>query len=157
MAEPYEEILEGETHLRHAPGPRHEKICGFLHQQVSAILATNSTSRLLPPRSVVQLSPGTLIRPDLALVTAANNRLWLAAEIIDSDDHRIDTVLKKTIYEDTSLPRLWMIDPRYDNIEVYQGGAYGLALQHILATKEILTETLLPGLSIAVARLFNGA
>ncbi len=156
MAEPYEEILEGETHLRRAPGLRHENICSFLHQQVAAALATNSSSRLLPPRSVIQLSPGTLIRPDLALVTTANNRLWLAAEIINSDDHRFDTVLKKTIYEDTSLPRLWMIDPRYDNVEVYFGGAYGLALQQILANKEILTEKLLPDLSIRIAELFNG-
>lgn len=155
MAEPYEEILEGETYRRSAPGPRHERICSFLHARIAASLAAISTSRLLQPRSVIQLSPGTLIRPDLALVTSANNRLWLVAEIINSDDHRFDTVLKKGIYEDANLPRLWMIDPRYDNIEVYSGGAYGLALQHILANKENLIEKLLPDLSIRIAELFN--
>jgi len=156
MAEPYEEILEGETHRRSAPGARHEKICSFLHEQVTASLAASSSSRLLPPRSVIQLSPGTIIRPDLAIVTAANNRLWLAAEIINTEDHRLDTVLKKQIYEDSGLPRLWMIDPRYDNIEIYNGGTYGLALQHILGSKEILTEKLLPDLRIEIAHLFNG-
>ena len=155
MAEPYEEILEGETVLRSAPGARHEKICSALHAQLAASLATIFSSRLLPPRSVIQLSPGTIIRPDLALVTTANNRLWLAAEIINTEDHRMDTVLKKTIYEDSNLARLWMIDPRYDNIEVYHGGTYGLTLQHILASKECLTEKLLPALSIAITELFN--
>ena len=28
--------------------------------------------------------------------------------------------MKKQIYEDLNLPRLWMIDPRYNNVEVYQ-------------------------------------
>ncbi|MEO5802338.1 MAG: Uma2 family endonuclease [Verrucomicrobiota bacterium] len=155
MAEPYEEILEGETYLRNAPGSRHEKICAFLHRQVAASLTEIPSSRLLVPRSVIQLAPGTLVRPDLALVTTANNRLWLAAEIINSEDHRFDTVRKKSLYEETNVPRLWMIDPRYDNIEVYQGTPYGLALQQILAAREVLLEKLLPSLRIGISDLFN--
>ncbi len=156
MAEAYQEILEGETYLRCAPGIRHEKICSFLHQQVEESLRGISNSRLLEPRSVIQLSPGTMIRPDLAIVTSANHRLWLAAEIVSSDDHRFDTVLKKTIYEEAGLPRLWMIDPRYDNVEIYFGSSYGLTLQKMLATREVLTEKLLPELRIAISELFDG-
>ncbi len=155
MPEPYEEILEGETYLRSPPGTRHEKICSFLHEKVAASLAEIPGSRLLSPRSVIRLSAGTLIRPDLALVTAANHRLWLAAEIISADDHRFDTVLKKTIYESTGLPRLWMIDPRYDNVEIYHGSQYGLALQQILAARESLSEKLLPNLRIGISELFD--
>ena len=155
MAEAYEEILEGETYLRKAPGSRHEKICAFLHTQVAASVTEISCSRLLAPRSVIQLSPGTLVRPDLALVTVANNRLWLAAEIINSDDHRFDTVRKKSIYEETNVPRLWMVDPRYDNVEIYHSTPYGLALQQILATREILLEKLLPTLRLEISSLFN--
>ncbi len=154
MSEPYEEILEGETYLRSSPGLRHEKICSFLHDKVAASLAEIPGSRLLPPRSVIQLTAGTLVRPDLALITTANHRLWLAAEIISSDDHRFDTVLKKSIYESTGLPRLWMIDPRYDNVEVYCGSQYGLALRQILAAREILTEKLLPALQLRISELF---
>ncbi len=155
MSKPYQEILEGETFLRSAPGLRHEKICSHLHAQIAKCLTEIPSSRLLSPRSVIQLSPGTLVRPDLAIVTTANNRLWLAAEIINSDDHRFDTVVKKSIYEETGLPRLWMIDPRYDNVEVYHGSPYGLALQKILANKETLIEKLLPDLRIEIAELFR--
>jgi hypothetical protein len=150
----YEEILNGESIIRASPDARHEQICQQLHSVVLESVAQLSSTRLLPPRSVVQLSPGTLLRPDLALVTAATGKLWLAAEIIYSQDHRADTVTKKSIYDDARLPRLWMIDPRYDNIEVYHGGAYGLALQRILAHKEILAEPLLPGLRTPVSHLF---
>jgi Uma2 family endonuclease len=154
MSQAYEEIFEGETLLRSPPGARHEKICARLHDRVAEGLAKNPVSRLLSPRSIVQLSPGTMIRPDLALVTVATGKLWLAVEIIDSEDHHPDTVLKKSVYEDCNVPRLWMVDPRYDNVETYHGTSYGLALREILAGRERLTESLLPQFDLTIAELF---
>ncbi|MCI0537828.1 MAG: Uma2 family endonuclease [Verrucomicrobiales bacterium] len=155
MSEAYEEIVEGETCLRHPPDSRHEAICARLHEHVTLSVATLTSTRLLPPRSVVQLSAGTLLRPDLALVASATGKVWLAAEIVNSHDHRPDTVRKKTLYDEIKLPRLWMIDPRYDTMEVYHGGPYGLTLHQILAQHETLTEALLPGLSLTMAELFG--
>ena len=155
MSEPYEEIVEGESYLRLPPGARHEVICTRLHELIAASLANIATTRLLPRRSVVQIASGTLVRPDLALVTVATGKVWLAAEIISSDDHRPDTVTKKQIYEELNIPRLWMIDPRYDNVEVYHGSQYGLMLKRILAGRETLTEQLLPTLQLTIAELFQ--
>jgi Uma2 family endonuclease len=157
MSEAYEETLDGEICLRRPPGPRHEEICRRLHDRVAASLAGIAVARLLAPRSAVQLSGTTQIRPDLALVTVATNKLWLAAEIVSSEDHHPDTVIKKAIFEELNLPRLWMIDPRYDNVEVYHGGEYGLSLKEILAIRETLTEPLLPQFRFVVAELFKGA
>lgn len=154
MSAIYEEIIHGETIVRSAPGTRHEQICALLHARIAAGLATVSSTRLLAPRSVVQLAAGVMLRPDLALVTAATGKVWLAAEIVDSHDHRPDTVLKKGLYEDFNLPRLWMIDPRYNNVELYHGTAYGLALKGILAGRESLQEPLLPDFSLTMNELF---
>jgi hypothetical protein len=154
MSVVYEEIVHGETLVRSAPGTRHETICAFLHARVSAALPPNSPARLLAPRSVVQLAAGVMLRPDLALVTVATGKLWLAGEIIDSHDHKPDTVLKKGLYEDFSLPRLWMVDPRYHNVELYHGTTYGLALKGILAGKERLEEPLLPAFQLTINELF---
>ena len=52
------------------------------------------------------------------------------------------------------MPRLWMVDPRYNNVEIYHGSPHGLALQHIYAGREVLTEKLLPTLRVVVAELF---
>jgi Uma2 family endonuclease len=155
MSEPYEEILEGETYLRMPPGGRHELICTRLHEHITLSLADISSTRLLPRRSVVKISSGTMVRPDIALVTTATGKIWLVAEIISSDDHRPDTVMKKQLYEELNVPRLWMIDPRYDNVEIYHGSQYGLTLKGILAGKEVLTEQLLPTLSVTIADLFR--
>ena len=150
----YEEIIEGRTLVRSFPGARHERICARLHERVAAGLAGNAAARLLSPRGAVPLSARTVVRPDLALVTAATGKVWLVVEIIDSADHRPDTVLKKGIYEDFKVPRVWMLDPRYDNVEMYHGTPHGLALRGILAGREIIQEGLLPGLTITVAELF---
>lgn len=155
MSLPYEEILSGTPLLRSAPGARHELICARLHRAIHASVANLSSTRLLPPRAAVRLSASSLVRPDLALVASATNRLWLAAEIVCSDDHAPDTVMKKQVYEDMKLPRLWMIDPRYDNVEVYHSSPYGLVLKEILAGRETLSERLLPEFQIGVAELFQ--
>lgn len=154
MSQSYIEMFEGDRLVRNAPGARHEIICARLHERVAGSLGANSAARLLPPRTKIPITPATFLRPDLAMVTAANGKLWLAAEIISSDDHRADTVDKKGIYEDINLPRLWMIDPRYDNVEVYHSTAYGLALKQILATREVLQESLLPDFQYIIAELF---
>jgi Uma2 family endonuclease len=154
MSQPYEEILEGTAMLRAAPGARHEMICARLHDVMTAGLANLAVTRLLLPRAKVRVSHSTTICPDLALVTAATNKLWLAAEIINTEDHRTDTVIKKQLYEEMRVPRLWMIDPRYDTVEIYHGTGMGLALQGALAGSEVLSEKLVPKFQLAVAELF---
>ena len=154
MSQAYEEIIEGTTLLRRQPDARHELICGRLHAAVRASVTDLASTRLLEPRAAVWVAYDTTVCPDLALVTAASGKLWLAAEIVSSDDHRTDTVVKKQLYEELKLPRLWMIDPRYDNVEIYHGTEYGMMLKGILAGRELLTEKLLPEFQIAVAVLF---
>jgi Uma2 family endonuclease len=155
LSDKYQETLHGESLLRAAPGPRHELICSRLHRVIHSSVANLASTRLLPPRSQVQLSPSTKVSPDLALITVASGKLWLAAEIVNTDDHRVDTVIKKQVYEDLKLPRLWMIDPRYDNVEIYHGSPYGLVLKGMLAGSEILTEQLLPEFQLTIADLFE--
>jgi len=154
MSQPYDETLNGESHLRPAPGERHEMVCRRLHTLVAASVDGLRSTVLLPPRSRVPLSRYSAVRPDLALVTTANRKLWLAVEIIYGGDHSLDTVYKKQIYEDIHLPRLWMVDTRYDNVEVYHASQFGLQLKHMLAGRDELSEKLLPEFQVTVRDLF---
>jgi len=156
MSDPYEEIVGGERLLRLPPRPRHEEILARLHKRVAGVVNTLATTRLLAARTRIELSFENILCPDLALVTAASDKLWLAAEVINSDDHHADTVEKKSIYEETKLPRLWIVDPRYDNVEIYYGTPYGLSLKKVVAGRDLLTEALLPGFQYAIHELFAG-
>ena len=156
MSDPYQETVNGETVLRLPPRPRHEAINARLHQRVARAATGLVTTKLLGPRTRIELSVTNIFRPDLALVTAASDKLWLVAEVINSDDHHADTVDKKAVYGELKLPRLWMVDPRYDNVEVYHGTPYGLTLKRVLAGRDLLTEALLPGFDYPVHELFAG-
>jgi hypothetical protein len=157
MSENYEEIIGGESTWRRGPDAWHDTICERLHVGLFASVAGLPSIEMLPPRAPAELSSGNLFRPDLTLLAAATQKPWLIAEVIDSRDHHTDTVVKKGIYEDLRLPRLWMVDPRYNNVEVYHGTAYGLSLVAILGLRETLTEKLLPGFELKVAGLFAGS
>jgi Uma2 family endonuclease len=154
MSKPYEEILDGASLPRSAPDGRHEMICDRLHAALTASVANVAGTQLLAPRTRIQVSRSTTICPDLALVTAATGKLWLAVEIISRDDHHTDTVVKKEVYEQIRVPRLWMVDPRYDNVEIYHSMEFGLALKGILAGNEVLTENLIPEFQFVIAALF---
>jgi Uma2 family endonuclease len=151
---PYEEILDGVTLPRSAPGERHELICERLHREMAVSVAGLATTQLLAPRTKIQISRTTALCPDLALVTAATGKLFLAVEIVNRDDHNADTFVKKEVYEKIRVPRLWMIDPRYDNVEIYHTTEFGLALKGIMAGREILAEKLIPEFQIIIAELF---
>ncbi len=154
MSEIYEEVLAGEVTPRRAPGTRHELVCSRLHALMAASVGNLTSTKLLPARTEVRVAPNTLLRPDLSLVATATGKLWLAVEVVSSDDHRNDTVVKKQIYEEIKVARLWMVDPRYDNVEVYHATEYGLKLIGILAGREVLTEKLLPEFQLTVAEVF---
>ncbi len=154
MSRPYEEILNGETLPRSSPGERHEALCARLHREMAVSVNGLATTQLLLPRTAVQVARTTLLCPDLALVTATTGKLFLAVEIVSRDDHRADTVTKKEIYEQIRVPRLWMVDPRYDNVEIYHAFEFGLRLQGILAGSELLEEKLVPQFKLTVKELF---
>jgi Uma2 family endonuclease len=155
MSRAYEEILDGAALPRSAPSVRHEMICERLHRAMAASVANLGSAQLLAPRAKVQVSRSTAICPDLAIIMTATSKLWLAVEIVHTGDHHADTVIKKELYEHIHVPRLWMIDPRYDNVEIYHSTEFGLALKGILAGSEILSEKLIPEFQIVIAELFG--
>lgn len=154
MPHPYEELLAGEAHLRASPMSPHELLCKRLHAWVRAALPANSALELLPRRSPVELRADLRPCPDLALVHVPDGRLYLAAEVLQPGDHHRDTVLKKQLYLECKIPRLWIVDSRYHNVEVYGTGDLGFRLESILASQDPLTESVLPGFSHPMAELF---
>jgi len=121
---------------------------------MAASVANLGSTQLVAPRTKIRVSHSTTICPDLALLTAATSRLWLAVEIVHTGDHHADTVVKKEVYERIRVPRLWMVDPRYDNVEIYHSTEFGLALKGILAGSEVLAEKLVPEFQFVIADLF---
>lgn len=158
MSEVYEEIIQGEIFQRSAPNI-HELLVGRLHALVAGTLPPSAGLELLRPRASLQLADDCVLRPDLAVVRTDRNltdsaRLYLIAEVLTPGDHHLDTFVKKQLWSDLRLPRLWMVDPRYLNVEVYGLGEYGFTLTDILANHHPLSDPALPGLGCTMDELF---
>jgi len=161
MNEGYEELIDGEVRKRHALTAEHELLVERLHDGVQAALSPNSVLQVLPPRSALQLTGECTLCPDLAIVRIPpptekdpHPQLYLVAEVVHPADHHVDTVVKKQLWSDRRLPCLWMVDPRYRNVEVYGCGEYGFTLLNILANQDKLTDPFLPGFAYAMRDLF---
>jgi Uma2 family endonuclease len=159
MSEAYEEVIQGEMVSRRPPPLAHETLVNRLHALVAAGLGPNAALQLLPPRASLQLADDCILRPDLTVVRTApelagSARLYLVAEVLLPGDHHLDTFVKKQLWSDLRLPRLWMVDPRYLNVEVYGLGEYGFTLEDILAHHHPLTDPELPGLGCSMDELF---
>lgn len=164
MNDAYEELISGQRVQRRSPTPEHETLVARLHRLVSKSLPLNSTLRLLGPRAELELDGHSVLRPDLAIVQmrpavggSQRVQLYLVAEVLQAGDHHVDTVAKKQIWSDGMLPRLWIVDPRYFNVEVYGCGAHGFTLLEILANHHPLTDPHLPGFSPSMPDLFIGS
>jgi Uma2 family endonuclease len=163
MSDAYEEVIQRESFYRRPPTAAHETLVSRLHRLVAAAIPLNSALQLLAPRTELLIGEHCALRPDLAVVRTDPGRrtddtaqLYLAAEVLLPGDHHVDTVLKKQLWADARLPRLWMVDPRYLNVEVYGCGEYGFTLADILAHHHPLTDPHLPGLSCSMDDLFAG-
>ncbi len=162
MGEAYEETIDGERVDRRTPSGTHDLLVSRLHRLVAGCLPLNSTLRLHPPQTGLILTDRVTLRPDLTLLRARRSPgadaviydAYLVAEVLQPGDHHLDTVVKKQIYADHRLPRLWMVDPRYLNVEIYAAGEYGFSLLDILANQHALTDPHLPGLSCPMNTLF---
>lgn len=157
MSEFYRETIAGKPLLRPPPRQRHEEVCSRLHEQILPLLANLPWLRILAPREAVEVSPGNVFRPDLTLLRAETSRPWLIAEVVDAADHLPDTVVKKEVFADVRLPRLWVVDPRFANVEVYRASAFGIVLDRILSAHEILEDVELVTLHLPVRMLFEEA
>lgn len=155
MADPYQELIDGETFIRGPLNGPHELMCDRLHAWVTRHLPANSAVKLIARRTSIRLRTGTEICPDLALVRRDDGQLYLAAEVLQPGDHHPDTVLKKQIYSDCRTPRLWIVDSRYQNVEVYTTAPNaGFRLESILAPNETLSDAAVGGIVYPVADIF---
>ena len=157
MSEAYEEVIQRESFCRRPPTAAHELLVGRLHALVAAAIPLNSALHLLAPRTELLLGEHCALRPDLAVVRTdpgGTAQLYLVSEVLLPGDHHADTVIKKQLWADSRLPRLWMVDPRYLNVEVYGLGEFGFTLIDILAHHHPLTDPHLPGMSCTMDDLF---
>lgn len=161
------EIIDGELFVTRAPHWNHQKTC----VRISTALDTWSQSTGL---GEVTLAPGIIfadadnVIPDV--VWATNERLAvllddaghltaapeLIVEVLSAgvENERRDRETKLKLYSARGVQEYWIVDWRLQQIEVYRRDNAVLRLIATLFSNDELNETLLPGFSCPVGRIF---
>jgi len=163
------ELIDGEHYVTPSPDLIHQAIVGNLYLAIASWLESHPIGRIyLSPLDVV-ISRHDVVEPDLLFVsnaradgilTEANVQGIpdLVIEIASKSTRRRDDTIKLQLYERAGAQEYWTVDPMLHIVRVYRRHDASLRLIAELARAgaEPLRSPLLPGLDIAMERIFRG-
>jgi Uma2 family endonuclease len=159
------EILDGEHYVTPAPFIRHQLISSNLHSLLGPFIRKRRLGTLLAAPTDVLLSPHDIAQPDLLFIS--NERAGivteknvqgapdLVIEILSKSTRRRNEDLKLERYGLFGVLEYWIVDPKRRGVKVFRREDDRLRLAAELAIGDVLTTSLLPGLEIALAEIFE--
>lgn len=158
------QLISGEV-IVNQPALPHQLILGLLYARLLA-WAEAKNGRGLPGLSVdLRMGPADVYAPDLWWVreppavdaTALPALPDLVVEVRSPSTWSYDIGVKRTVYEGSGVPELWLVDTKARSVLVYRRPApdasYDEALE--LTADDNLTSPQLAGFSLRVSSLFD--
>ena len=161
------ELIDGALYIMSTPTKDHQ----FLLARLIVYFELYLDAFTPAPAEVYQdittiLSPELqrVVEPDLVVILGGRNDIGgliyvegvpdIVVEILSSDRSH-DLVRKRQIYTEAGVREYWILDPRHDTVTLLElrGGVY--AARATLAAGDTLTTSLLPGLAVPLADIFQ--
>jgi Uma2 family endonuclease len=81
----------------------------------------------------------------------------LVIEIASKGTRKRDETIKRRLYEQAGVSEYWVVDPELDVLRVYrrEDASFGRPIELSRESGDVLTTPLLPGLDLALARIFR--
>jgi Uma2 family endonuclease len=160
------ELINGYIMKKSAPRPQHQKVSMYLSILLGTFINDKKLGELFAAPIDVFLDDWNALQPDLVFVANQNRHIItddgiigipdLVVEIISPSSVLRDRVDKKNIYEKLGVKEYWIIDPSYQDIEVYhiQNGRYEL-LSGVTMFEGELKSSVLDGILVSLSDLFE--
>ena len=162
------ELIDGEHYVTPSPNSRHQVLLGELFGFLWTHLQTHPGGRaFLSPFDVV-FSRFDVVEPDLLymsdetaarILTSQNVQGTpdLVVEIGSPGTRKRDATIKKRLYERAGVAEYWIIDPEKDIVHIFRSadGQFAPPIELSREAGDVLSTQLLPGFSLALARLFR--
>lgn len=162
------ELIDGEHYVTPSPNLKHQKVLGNLHLLIGSWLEQHPIGQIYCAPFDVVFSRFDVVEPDLlymsneradAVLTEANvqGAPELVIEIGSPSTRQRDETIKRRLYERSDVSEYWFVDPEIDVVRVYRRGTDGFkrAIELTAEDNEVLTTSLLPGLSLPLTRIFR--
>lgn len=158
-----QELFDGVLVVTPSPIPAHQIVSGNTYSAIDPVVRREDLGRLFTAPIDVVFGPRLVAVPDLAFVgrdrlsivgaTAIEGAPDLIGEILSPSTRRRDLREKRVLYERFGVREYWLLDPkdRSATVLVLRGDVYEL-----LPPADVVTSTVLPGLTVDVSALFAG-
>ena len=163
------EIIDGVHYVTPCPTLSHQELVGRLHLSLGSFVEDRPERGrvILAPFDVV-FSFHDIVEPDLVFVAADQYDILtekniqgtpaLVIEVLSPSTRRRDRGIKLELYQRTGVREYWLVDPVGRTLTAYRraaDGAFSRAVDRSAASDDTVETPLLPGWSLALARLFR--
>src|SRR5262245_31936834 len=134
------ELIDGRHFVSPAPSSYHQKLALRLAREFLERVEEPALGEVMIAPFDVHLGRGSVVQPDLVVVTQKNRSLVghakltgvpdLLVEILSPSRRNYDRRIKRKKYERAGVREFWIVDPEVPCIEQYvlRAGAYGRAV-----------------------------
>jgi Uma2 family endonuclease len=161
------ELIGGEHCVTPAPRKKHQRSSSRLQHALGPFIDENRLGFLYSAPFDVILSDEDVVQPDLVFVSSERSAIEkdegivgapdLVIEILSDSTRKTDETFKRKLYEWAGVREYWVVDPVLEMVKVYRlnGGVYERLAELSAEAGDRLETPLLPGMTIAVARIFE--
>jgi Uma2 family endonuclease len=161
------ELIDGEHYVTASPNMRHQQISMNLTLMIGSWLEAHPQGRLFYAPFDVVFSKFDVVEPDVLYVSNERSNVLTAPNIQGAPDLVIeigspstrqrDETIKRRLYERSNVLEYWIVDPDIEVVRVYRRSGDSFARPTELSREggDVLTTSLLPGLELALARIFR--
>ena len=162
------ELIDGEHYVTPSPNTKHQRISGNLYFFIRAWLEEHPVGQVFYAPFDVVFSRFDVVEPDLLYLSNERVAEVLTAqhvtgapdiviEIGSPGTRRRDETIKRRLYERSGVSEYWVVNPKLDAVRVYrrEGESFSRPREFFREAGDVLTTPHLPGLEIALSRLFK--
>jgi Uma2 family endonuclease len=162
------ELIDGEHYVTPSPNRKHQAIVWNLTVMIGSWLQRHAIGRAFAAPFDVVFSEFDVVEPDLLFVSGVRQHEVLTpehvrgapdlvVEIGSPGTRKRDETIKRRLYERFAVSEYWVIDPELDTIKIYRrsGDRYTRPAELTLEHGDTLTTSLLPGLEMPLAKIFE--
>jgi Uma2 family endonuclease len=154
------EFLEGHIVARSPQGPLHSKIARLIAKTIQLAVGERLSVQTHSPLTLARSEP----EPDVAVIDETRHRgprhptsALLVVEVSGRDSLRKDRSVKAALYAEAAVEEYWVVDLEAEVVRVHRDVdpvATEYRTQLVVGKEGLLRPVALPGVELAVARLF---
>jgi len=161
------ELIDGEHYVTPAPNVGHQWVAGNLFGVIWTHLQSHPIGVVFMAPLDVVMSRHDVVEPDILYVSNERREQVmtplnvqgapdLVIEVASKSTRKRDETIKRRLYE-RGGSEYWVVDPEIEVIRIYrrEGERFGRAIELSREAGDVLTTPLLPGLRIALSRIFG--